>query len=86
MFFCYRESVDFRTAPGRGYRIGHATSEDLRTWTRDDSDALPSGEPGDWDADMQCYPHVFACDGSGYMLYNGNEFGRFGCGAAVLER
>jgi Beta-fructosidases (levanase/invertase) len=86
MFFCYRESVDFRTAPGRGYRIGHAVSEDLRTWTRDESDALPSGEPGEWDADMQCYPHVFACDGRIYMLYNGNEFGRFGFGAAVLER
>ena len=24
MFFCYRQSSDFRTNPGRGYRIGHA--------------------------------------------------------------
>jgi sucrose-6-phosphate hydrolase SacC (GH32 family) len=85
MLFCYRESVDFRTDPGRSYRIGHADSEDLRTWTRDDADALPPGEPGEWDAEMQCYPHVFACDGRALMLYNGNEFGRFGFGAAVLE-
>ncbi len=26
---------------------------------------------------MQCYPHVFQCDGIDvYILYNGNEFGR----------
>ena len=35
---------------------------------------------------MLCYPHVFECDGRVYMLYNGNEFGRYGFGAAVLER
>jgi len=29
MFFCYRESFDFRKAKGRGYRIGHAWSDDL---------------------------------------------------------
>ena len=41
--------------------------------------------PGDWDSDMQCYPHVFECDRRTYLLYNGNEFGRHGFGAAVLE-
>ena len=41
--------------------------------------------PGDWDSDMLCYPHVFECDGQVYLLYNGNEFGRYGFGAAVLE-
>jgi hypothetical protein len=34
---------------------------------------------------MQCYPNVFQSDGRFYMLYNGNEFGRFGFGLAVLE-
>jgi len=28
---------------------------------------------------------VFECAGSIFLLYNGNEFGRFGFGAAVLE-
>lgn len=84
MFFCYRESVDFRTHKGRGYRIGHAVSDDLRNWRRDD-EALPlEGTPGDWDADMQCYPHAFECDDSVYLLYNGNEFGRYGFGLAKL--
>jgi hypothetical protein len=33
---------------------------------------------------MQCYPHVFECDGKVYLLYNGNEFGRYGFGLAEL--
>jgi hypothetical protein len=32
MFFCYRESFDFREKRERGYRIGHAWSDDLLTW------------------------------------------------------
>ncbi len=85
MAFCYRESFDFRSAAGRGYRIGHAWSDDLINWTRDDELPRLSGTPGDWDTDMQCYPHVFECGGKVYLLYNGNEFGRHGFGAAVLE-
>ncbi|CAI8830924.1 Glycosylase [Pseudomonas sp. IT-P12] len=85
MFFCYRESFDFRKGKGRGYRIGHAWSEDLLGWTRDDDSPLLEGTPGEWDSDMQCYPHVFKCDEKVYMLYNGNEFGRHGFGLAVLE-
>lgn len=85
MFFCYRQSFDFRTNAGRGYRIGHAWSDDLANWQRDD-DMIPLPvEEGSWDADMQCYPHVFQCDGKVILLYNGNEFGRHGFGAAVLE-
>jgi sucrose-6-phosphate hydrolase SacC (GH32 family) len=84
MFFCYRESFDFRKAKGRGYRIGHAWSEDLMNWTRDDESPPLEGTPGEWDSDMQCYPHVFECDGKVYLLYNGNEFGRYGFGLAEL--
>lgn len=84
MFFCYRQAFDFRKNSARGYRIGHAHSHDLRTWIRDDDSLGIEGTAGDWDADMQCYPHVFRCDDKIYLLYNGNEFGRFGFGAAVL--
>lgn len=86
MFFCYRESFDFRKAKGRGYRIGHAWSVDLANWSRDDDHPLLEGTPGEWDSDMQCYPHVFECDGKVYLLYNGNEFGRYGFGLAELAR
>ncbi len=85
MFFCYRESFDFRQAKGRGYRIGHAWSDDLANWTRDDENLRLEGTPGSWDSDMQCYPHVFECDGKVYLLYNGNEFGRHGFGLAELS-
>lgn len=86
MFFCYRQSFDFRKNKDRAYRIGHARSDDLTKWTRADEELLLDVSPGDWDSDMLCYPHVFECDGDVYMLYNGNEFGRHGFGAAVLER
>ena len=85
MFFCYRASFDFRPTKGRGYRIGHAWSDDLLNWTRDDKNPQLEGSPGEWDSDMQCYPHVFECDGKVFLLYNGNEFGRYGFGLAELE-
>ncbi|MEO6365901.1 MAG: hypothetical protein ABIO38_07640, partial [Luteimonas sp.] len=85
MLFCYRESSDFRTSAGRGYRLGYAWSDDLQVWTRDDADVGIDVSAGEWDADMLCYPHLFQCDGKVYLLYNGNEFGRRGFGIAVLE-
>lgn len=85
MYFCYRHSSDFRTNASRGYRIGHAISDDLRHWTRDDeAGGIDLAESG-WDSGMMCYPHIFACDGQTFLLYNGNEFGRRGFGLAVLE-
>jgi hypothetical protein len=86
MFFCYRHSYDFRANRERAYRIGHAWSDDLQDWTRDDTILPLDPTPGDWDSDMLCYPNAFECDGRVYILYNGNEFGRYGFGAAVLER
>src|SRR5450432_2412402 len=85
MFFCYREATGFREIRDRGYRIGYAFSEDLKTWTRDDENVGLQISNDDWDSEMVCYPHVFHCDDKIYMLYNGNEFGRFGFGLAVLE-
>jgi hypothetical protein len=85
MFFCYRQSVDFRANKSRGYRIGHAYTDDLSHWIRDDEDLQLEGGSTGWDADMQCYPHAFECDGHIYLLYNGNEFGRFGFGLAALN-
>lgn len=85
MYFCYREATDFRQNRLRGYRLGYAYSDDLRSWTRADEQAGIQLSPSGWDADMMCYPHVFSCDGATYLLYNGNEFGREGFGVAVLE-
>ena len=86
MLFCYRQSSDFRENKDRGYRIGHAYSDDLSTWKRDDENPHLDVTPGAWDSDMLCYPNLFECDGKVYLLYNGNEFGRYGFGLASLER
>jgi len=85
MYFCYREATDFRSNPKRAYKIGYAYSQDLSSWTReDDKSGLDISETG-WDSEMQCYPHIFHCNNKVYLLYNGNEFGRYGFGLAVLE-
>jgi len=85
MYFCYRQAHGFRLASSRAYRIGYAWSTDLKDWIRDDSLTGIDVSSEGWDAQMQCYPHVFECDGSVYLLYNGNEFGRYGFGVAVLQ-
>jgi hypothetical protein len=85
MFFCYRQPDGFRENRDKGYRIGYAYSGNLKNWIRDDNNAGIDVSKEGWDSDMLCYPHVFLCDGNVYMLYNGNEFGRFGFGLAVLR-
>lgn len=85
MFFCFRQASDFRRNAQRSYRIGHASSKDLFNWVRDDEQfSLNVSEDG-WDSEMLCYPHVFRCKNQVYMLYNGNEFGKYGFGLAVLK-
>lgn len=86
MFFCYRESHGFRKDARRAYRIGYAYSHDLMSWVRDDARGAMDVSATGWDSGMQCYPHVFECDGEVYMLYNGNAFGREGFGLAVLDK
>jgi hypothetical protein len=85
MYFCYRQSSDFRNNSGRGYRIGYAFSDDLENWTRDDLESGIDVSARGWDSDMMCYPHVFRCGDNVYMLYNGNEFGKYGFGLAKLK-
>ncbi|MEO7992380.1 MAG: hypothetical protein ABI663_22710 [Chryseolinea sp.] len=85
MFFCYRYATGFRNNKNRGYRIGYAYSDDLEGWNRDDElGAIGVSESG-WDSDMLCYPHIFQVANRVYLLYNGNEFGKYGFGLAILE-
>lgn len=86
MYFCYRQSTDFHSNPQRGYRLGYAYSDDLKTWTRDDArGGMKFSETG-WDSEMMCYPHIFEWHGKVYLLYNGNAFGKYGFGLAELVR
>lgn len=85
MYFCYRQAQGFRKDSNKAYRIGYAHSADLVHWKRADEQAGIDVSAEGWDAQMQCYPHVFQCDNKTFMLYNGNEFGRHGFGLAVLD-
>ena len=79
MFFCYRHGLD------RDYRIGYASSSTRNFWVRDDSKVGIDVSDEGWDSEMVAYPHIFELDGNTYMLYLGNEVGRYGFGLAKLE-
>jgi predicted GH43/DUF377 family glycosyl hydrolase len=77
MWYCKAE------LPSISYRLGYAESIDFRNWVRmDASVGLDVSESG-FDSEMICYPCVIAKNGSLYMFYNGNEYGRSGIGLAV---
>jgi len=87
MYFCYREATDFRKNAERGYRLGYAYSKDLITWIRDDKKGglFKSENPEEWDSQMLCYPHILEANKKIFLLYNGNEFGKYGFGVAELK-
>lgn len=85
MYFSYRYGLDFRKN-NRGYRIGYAYSEDLLNWVRDDENVGIKLSDDGWDSQDMHYPHIFELNGEHYMLYNGNEFGKYGFGLAILEK
>ena len=64
--------------------IGYAYSTDLINWTRDDTRVGITLSKEGWDSEMVAYPHVFELDGNIYMMYIGNEVGRYGFGLAKL--
>lgn len=84
MFFCYRFSTGYR-GKAKGYRIGYAWSEDLINWNRQDELAGLDVSAEGFDSEMVSYPHVFELDEKIYMMYLGNQVGRYGFGLAVLK-
>lgn len=87
MFFCYRNVFNYRHNKKNSYRIGYAYSYDLLNWERNDKLAGIdiSLEKNAFDSEMIAYPHVFELNNNIYMLYVGNEVGRYGIGLAVLD-
>ena len=85
MWFCYRNSKDFRDGEG-SYRIGYAFSQDKFNWTRSDELAgIDVGTDG-WENKMMAYPYVIKTSlGETLMFYNGNGFGKTGFGYAILR-
>jgi len=83
MFFCSWNPLTFRKTKSR--KIGYAYSKNLLNWTRDDSKAGINISEDGFDNEMVAYPHVFELDGKIYMMYLGNEVGKFGFGLAALQ-
>lgn len=83
MFFSYRHNFDFKTKE-KGYRIGYASSLDLKNWRRNDSFAGIDLSDDGWDSEMVSYPCIFNLQQTTYMLYQGNQIGRTGFGLAKL--
>ena len=84
MFFSYRNVATLRDEQ-KQYRIGHAWSENLTDWHRDNSQAGLDVSLSGWDSEAVCYPHVVRVDDKTYMFYSGNKFGCSGFGYAELE-
>lgn len=69
------------------YRIGYGESSDggLHFDILDDNVLPISSDSSAFDSVAVTYPYVFDHNGTRYMLYNGNEFGKTGFGLAVLD-
>jgi hypothetical protein len=70
---------------GDSYRIGYAECADGDRFIRMDSKVGIDVSESGWDSKMIEYAYVFDFEGSRFMVYNGNEFGKTGLGYAVLE-
>jgi hypothetical protein len=79
MWYSYRANGSIST-----YRIGYAQSIDAVNWERKDDIAGIDISDSGWDSEMICYPFVFDFEGTRYMLYNGNGYGKTGFGIAKL--
>jgi len=65
------------------YSLGLASSLDLKSWARKSLAYQPDNK-GNWDSDMLCYGFPFDYLNKKYLLYNGNSYGKDGCGLAIL--
>lgn len=84
MWFCYRNTRDFRDGLG-SYRIGYARSSDGSSWQRNDHLAGIDVSNSGWDSTMICYPSCLQVKDQLLLFYNGNSFGQTGVGCAVWE-
>ncbi len=85
MWFGKRKKSDYRNNIKNTYRIGYAESKNGIDWERKDGFSGIDISSGGWDSEMISYPNVFLNDGTLFMIYNGNGFGKTGFGYAVWK-
>jgi len=81
----YRMFYSVRRRSLGAYRLGYAESTDGNEWVRMDEKLNLDVTPDDFDSDAIMYAAPIEIDGKLYVFYNGNNFGRDGFAAAVLE-
>ncbi|RZJ51677.1 MAG: hypothetical protein EOO44_14170 [Flavobacterium sp.] len=59
------------------YWLTSAVSTDMENWERSQKRIVPEGANMN-DDKMQAYPAVFEVDNVKYLLYNGNDYGKYG--------
>ncbi len=84
MFFSYKYGSNFRDT-NRGYRLGYAVSEDLKSWERRDEYLSINESLEDWDNLDISYPCTFQINENWYLLYQGNHIGKAGFGFAKIN-
>ena len=86
MFFSYRDYFNYKGS-SNGYRLGYATSTDLKNWSRNDEKVnfQPSIKSDDWDNEMVSYPNILQIENRTLMFYQGNQMGLSGFGVCELE-
>ena len=81
----YRMFYSIRRRSLGAYRLGYAQSADGLAWDRRDASLGLDTSPSGWDSQATMYAAAVSAAGRTYVLYNGNDFGKQGFGAAVLE-
>ncbi len=81
----YRMFYSVRRCSFGAYRLGYAESSDGHKWKRMDDRLNLDVTPGSFDSHAIMYAAPIEIGGKLYVFYNGNEFGRDGFAAAVLE-
>lgn len=86
MWFSARGCVGYREKDGQHYVLDYAESLDGIKWERKSEKFTLVGESDGWDAEMTEYASVAKHNGTYFLFYNGNGFGKTGFGYAVLEK
>lgn len=81
----YRMFYSIRRKSFNAYRLGYAESEDGHHWIRKDEQLKLDVTPNSFDSEAIMYSAPIEINGKLYVFYNGNDFGKDGFAAAVLE-
>ena len=77
MWYCYEKKV------GK-YKIGYAESNNGIKWKRKDGSLKFIGPRNKYDKKMMAYPSILFFNKKKLMMYNGNEYGKYGINFAQL--